>query len=112
MSKQTGDELTLKKMEEATDKKPSEEEAFSDRLNEMTRGAFVSGAVGLAKELGLFETMASYSEPKTVPVIAAAAGIKPRFVNINCHYIIFLICLVHDIIILNLIVLFLSYLKV
>ena len=54
------------------------EDAFAKRIMDITNSAYLAGVIGLAKELRLFETMVTFSEPKSIEVIAKASNIKPR----------------------------------
>ena len=54
------------------------EQAFNERLQELTDGAFLTCVIGLSIELKLFDTMCEFSEPQSIAHIATAAGIKRR----------------------------------
>ena len=58
------------------------EELFSKRLMKTVMGGFVTPLIALGSQLGLFDKMADFTEPKSAQEIADSLGYKERFVHL------------------------------
>ena len=54
---------------------------LKERLQNCIQGAFLSMAISTGVKLGLFDLMASFTEPKSAKEIATCGHFKERYIN-------------------------------